>query len=114
MLKKLVKAGTKKRSNFQTEKELRLFAYFYNCDIYAAFLKAFGTIFTSTTPNWMVKLTSEGVKFPQYPLMIPAKTRDDLTKIFFTNYVNSCCGVLEVAFEVVFWISRESRRLRMS
>jgi hypothetical protein len=55
MLKKLVKAGTKKRSNFNTEKELRLFAYFYNCDIYSAFLVSFGTIFTQATPKWVQK-----------------------------------------------------------
>lgn len=30
MLKKLVKVGTKKRTTFITEKELRLFAYYYN------------------------------------------------------------------------------------
>ena len=53
MLKKLVKAGTKKRSNFTGEKELRLFAYYYNCDIYASFLMNFGTIFTTNMPRWM-------------------------------------------------------------
>lgn len=55
MLKKLVKAGTKKKTTFTTEKELRLFAYFYNSDIYAAFLKNFGSIFTVSSPKWVSK-----------------------------------------------------------
>ena len=42
----------------------------------------------------------EGKNIPQYSLMIPVKTRDDFTKIFFTNYVTSCNLVLESAFEV--------------
>ena len=75
MLKKLVKAGTKKKTSFQTEKELRLFAYYYNCDIYQFFLANYGTIFTTATPLWMKKYLEEGKQLPQYPLMIPAKTR---------------------------------------
>ena len=55
MLKKLVKAGTKKKSNFTTEKELRLFAYYYNCDSYASFLIHFGSIFTHVTPKWVAR-----------------------------------------------------------
>lgn len=107
MLKKLVKAGTKKKTNFTTEKELRLFAYYYNCDIYVAFLKYFGTIFTVSTPRWMQKWAQEGKEVPQYPLMIPAKTREDFTNIFFTNYIASCNTVLEAAFEVDWQIVRD-------
>ena len=55
MLKKLVKAGTKKKSSFTTEKELRLFAYYYNCDSYASFLIHFGSIFTHVTPTWVLR-----------------------------------------------------------
>lgn len=55
MLKKLVKVGTKKRTSFTTERELRLFAYFYNCDTYSSFLVQFGTIFTTAKPKWMGK-----------------------------------------------------------
>lgn len=54
-LKKMVKAGAKKKNNFTTEKELRLFAYFYNCDSYASFLVNFGSIFTQTTAKWVLK-----------------------------------------------------------
>ena len=72
MLKKLVKAGTKKKSNFHTEKELRLFAYYYNSDIYATFLSHYGTIFTTALPLWMTSLPEP---LPEYPMMIPAKTR---------------------------------------
>lgn len=77
MLKKLVKAGTKKKSGFITEEEVRLFAYYYNCDIYAGFLKMFGTIFTVSVPQWMSMWTQEAKEeaIPQYPLLIPAKTR---------------------------------------
>lgn len=60
MLKKFVKAGTKKKNNFTTEKELRLFAYFYNCDSYGAFLINFGSIFTQATPKWMAHWKEEG------------------------------------------------------
>ena len=77
MLKKLVKAGTKKKNNFTTEEEIRLFAYYYNCDIYAGFLKMFPTIFTVSVPQWIAKWTQETKEgsIPQYPLLIPAKTR---------------------------------------
>ncbi len=106
MLKKLVKAGTKKKSNFNTEKELRLFAYYYNCDIYAVFLKHFGTIFTSATPAWVAKWAEEGKEVPQYPLMIPVKIREDFAGIFFSNYISSCISVLESAFEVQWFLAR--------
>lgn len=44
--------------------------------------------------------------------MIPAKTREDFTNIFFTNYINSCGGVLSAAFEVDLRVSRESKSCR--
>lgn len=53
LIKKMVKVGTKKKSSFNTEKEMRLFAYFYNCDAYSAFLVNFSTIFTQATPKWV-------------------------------------------------------------
>lgn len=100
MLKKLVKAGTKKKSIFTTEKELRLFAYFYNCDSYASFLIHFGSIFTQAIPKWMLRWKREGKDFPKYPEMIPAKVKDEVTNNFFSNYVVSCLAVLEAAFAV--------------
>jgi hypothetical protein len=113
MLKKLVKAGTKKRNNFHTEKELRLFAYFYNCDIYATFLSYFGTIFTTATPRWAESLPED--KQPKrYPPMIPSKTREDFTKIFFANYITSCNAVLESSFEVSMKVPSASRNSRTS
>ena len=62
MLKKLVKVGTKKRNCFHGERELRLFAYFYNCDIYAVFLRQFGTVFTTARPRWMSEFVKNGGK----------------------------------------------------
>jgi hypothetical protein len=45
--------------------------------------------------------------------MVPAKTREDFTNIFFNNYINSCASVLTAAFEVPLTppsASRKSRR----
>ena len=57
LLKKLVKVGTKKKNNFTTEKELRLFAYYYNCDMYASFLINYGPIFTLEVSKWIREWT---------------------------------------------------------
>ena len=94
MLKKLVKAGTKKRCNFTTEKELRLFAYYYNCDSYSSFLIHFGSIFTQAAPKWLIKWRTQNADIPKYPEMIPSKLKEDITNNFFTNYVGSCVVVL--------------------
>lgn len=114
MLKKLVKAGTKKRSNFITEKELRLFAYFYNCDIYSAFLVSFGTIFTQATPKWVLKWRELEKEVVKYPDMIPAKIKDDITNVFFCNYISSCMTVLEAAFGVDIFTPRKSKNYKGS
>lgn len=55
MMKKLVKVGTKKKNNFNTEKQMRLFAYYYNCDSYSSFLINYAMIVTSNLPKWAVK-----------------------------------------------------------
>ena len=67
MLKKFVKAGTKKKTNFNTEKEMRLFAYYYNCDSYASFIINFGAIFTSSLPRWVNKWRKEGKEIWKFP-----------------------------------------------
>ncbi len=100
MLKKMVRAGTKKRCSFTSEKELRLFAYYYNCDTYAAFLINFGPIFTQATAKWVARWRSEGRECPKYPEMIPGKVKEEITNNFFANYVTSCLAVLESAFAV--------------
>jgi hypothetical protein len=94
LLKKMVKAGTKKKNNFTTEKELRLYAYYYNCDSYSAFLLNFSTIFTHVTPKWLLAWREQGKPLAKYPDMIPAKIKEDITNIFFSNYISSCVGVL--------------------
>ena len=91
-----------------------MWAYFYNCDLYAAFLLNYGTIFTASTPKWITKWEGEGAKVEKYPEMVPSKLKDDITNQFFKNYISSCLGVLEAAFEVLHSLPSASNNSRKS
>jgi hypothetical protein len=46
--------------------------------------------------------------------MIPTKIKDDITNVFFCNYISSCMTVLEAAFSVDIFTPRKSKNYKES
>ena len=65
----------KKRCPFANESEARLWAYYYNCDIYNSFLIHFGSVFTQSTANWIGRWRHQKKDIISLPQMVPLKTR---------------------------------------
>ena len=114
MLVKMVKAATKKKFQYETEKEVKLFAFFYNCDTFADFLLLFGSIITTKKPKWMLSCEQQGVQFKKYPDMLPPTIKEEITNKFFNIYVSSCQSVLDSALEVTSFLSRKFNRWNKS